>query len=326
MELDIRQFGKGAIQTPEHIAAGKFVIKQEPLRAINWSVPYTIEQGFTLTQRDQDGSSSCTGQATVYYVEALNKIENNKDERYSARFNYSQSYAPGGGAYIWKAMSIPLNQGVASLESVPEGNSTEAEMIDQSLNNQAKIEAKADKYAQIPLQRNVDWLAQVLEDYHGFETGFNGRNDMFSPDGTANLLNGPAEWGHAVFVVGREIRNGKRCFKFKNSWSSYWGSNGYGYFPEEFITQGPIFDAYVYALVEDIDPNSMTQALTDVQLNNLWLAVFKRPIDAGGLAFYRGKSYDTVMQDVLGSKENKYYGDVFKATKAMEDAIRTGQF
>lgn len=326
MSLDINKFGKGAIQDPASLAAGRFKINDEPLRAIDWSVPYSIEDGFELTQRDQNGSSSCTAQAVAYYVEALNRVENNKNERYSARFNYSQSFAPGGGAYIWKAMSIPLSSGVASSDSVPDGSSTEKEMTDGSLNGAAVIEAKTDLYAQVPNKKNIDWLAQVIHDYTGFDTGFNGRNDMFSPDGTANVFNGASEWGHAIYVVGHEIRNGKKCLKFKNSWSKNWGSNGYGYFSEEFILNGPIFDAYVYASIKDIDPNSMTQGLTETQLNDLWMAAFKRPIDAGGLAFYKGKSFDTVVKDILGSKENIEYTRVSQAVKLLENDIRSGAF
>ena len=321
--LNISVFGKGAMKTPDDILATRFGIKEEPLRAIDWSKPMRVENGFTLPQRNQKSSSSCTAQATGYYVQALNKIENNKDEVYSARHIYSQVVAPGGGAYIWKAMSIPLKPGVASQDSVPDGDSSEAIMTDGSLNAQAVIEAIADKYAQIPNKRNIDWLAQVLEDYHGFPTGFNGRNDMFLPDGTVTIPS-TVDWGHAVYVCGHEMRNGKKCLVFKNTWTEKWGDNGYGYFPEEFIKDGPIFDAFVYADINDLDPSSII--MDEGRLNKLWQAVFKRPIDAAGLTFYKGRSFDTVIEDMLNSPEHRQYTPVFKAVKAIENAVPSGQF
>lgn len=324
MEIDISQYGKGAIYTPKPIRDRQFrVMAAAPLAATDWTIPYSIENGFILNQRDQKSSSSCTGQATCYYCEALNKIESQKTEKYSARFNYSKSFVPEGGAYIWKAMSIPLNPGAASQESVPDGDSSETIMRDGSLNGQAILEAKADKYAVIP-RSSIDQMASIIKDYHGFVTGFNGWNGMFAPDGTI-IDWSHSEWGHAVYVVGYEIRNGKKYLKFKNSWSGLWGSGGYGYFPEEFVNSGMMFDCYTYADITDINPNSMNIP-TDAQLSELWKASFGREIDATGLAFWRGKSWDAVLVGINGSKEKQYYGKISSSVKEMENAIRTGQF
>lgn len=259
MSFDITKVGKGAIPTPQTIKDKQYVLAASAPRTIVWSQPFTVENGFSVTQRDQNGSSSCTSQATCYYCEALEKIENKKDERYSARFIYSQSYAePDGGAFIWKAMSIPLpdKKGLASATSVPDETSSETIMRDGSLNAKAVIEARGDKYAQIPNPRDIDALAGIVEDYGGFVTGFNGFNGMFAPDGTIADWS-HSDWGHSVWVCGYEMRNGKKCLKFKNSWTKFWGDNGYGYFPEEFVKSGMMFDAYVYALIEDIDPNTI---------------------------------------------------------------------
>lgn len=258
--------GKGALQTPPDVLATRFRLAATPALA-NWSQPYYVPA--TLTQRDQDGSSSCTAQATCYQCEALEQVENSKSERYSARHIYSQTNAGfNQGAYIWKAMSIPLI-GLASANSVPDGDSSETVMIDKSDNANAIIEARADKYAVIP-RASIDQLAQVVKDYHGFVTGFNGFNGMFAADGTIIKWD-HSEWGHAVYVDGFEIRNGVKCLRFKNSWTDKWGTMGWGYMPEEFINSGLVFDAYTYADIADLDPQSMFKLVQVQGQKDVWL-------------------------------------------------------
>ena len=172
-------------------------------------------------------------------------------------------------------MSIPL-KGAASFNSVPEGDSSEMIMIDSSDNENGVIEVKTDKYAVIPRNgQGIDYMAQIVKDYHGFVTGFNGNNMMFDIDGVIKSWL-QVDWGHAVYVCGYEIHKGKKCLVFINSWGDQWGNNGYGYFPEDFVTSGLMFDAYVYALTEDLDPTSMNNRLVkldDVNSKDIFLVV-----------------------------------------------------
>ena len=160
-------------------------------------------------------------------------------------------------------MSIPVNSGYASSWSVTDQPATEACMRDGSLNSQAHLEAIAYKYAQIQNYRSIDFLASTIEQYDGFVTGFNGENDMFSEDGTMNIIS-RSEWGHAIWVgahtalrhhynqSGQLVHPNEKMLKFKNSWSALWGDNGYGYIPECLIADGGLFDAYVYADIKDL--------------------------------------------------------------------------
>lgn len=254
MPIDLSQVGKGCIEAPPRLGS-EFRIAATPLAAIDWGTPFRVPAN--LPQRNQDGSLSCTAQATAYYVQALNQIEHGHQEVYSARHIYSQVFAPGGGAYIWAAMRVPIIQGAAAASSVPDGNSSELIMTDRSDNYKAVMEAKTDKYAALPRGNlGINYYAQIIRDYHGFVTGFNGWNGMFSSDGT--VLNwSKKEWGHAVYVCGYEIHKGQKCLVFKNSWGSGWGDGGYGYLPEEFVNSGMVYDAHVYADIADLDPMSM---------------------------------------------------------------------
>jgi hypothetical protein len=276
---DISTFGKGAIQTPPEILATRYRLAAEAARVIDWSKPYNVESGFTLPQKDQKASFTCTAEATIYYCRALNIIEHGKDEEGSERFNYSQSFVPpDGGAYIWKAMSIPLKIGISSMASVPNLDHSETIMRDGSMNGYAKIEAITDKYAQLPNNRDINYLAGIIEDYHGFVTGFNGNNIMFDSKGVASIPQ-TVDWGHAVYVCGYcTLPDGRKALKFKNSWTAQWGDNGYGYFPEEFVKNGPLFDAFVYADIQDIDPTSMKLVLArDPKLGGKVFALVESP-------------------------------------------------
>jgi hypothetical protein len=62
--------------------------------------------------------------------------------------------------------------------------------------------------------------------------------------------------------------------------------------------------------------------MTDAQLDKLWQAVFKRPIDPAGLVAWRGKPFDTVIKGILASPEHKWYTPVFQAIKALEASLR----
>lgn len=274
------QFGKGATETPIEVALTRFRLAAEAPRFIDWNKGYNVENGFFVPQKNQKSASDCTCEATNYYVQALNKIDHNRDETYSERFPYSQVYIPPqGGAYIWKAMSIPLKLGVVDAVVVPDGDHTEATMRDSSLNAIAPIEARTDKYAVIPNNKDMDYLAGVVEDYHGFITGFNGNNGMFDSHGVATV---PAnvDWGHAVWICGYvKLPDGRKALKFKNSWGNQWGDNGYGYFPEEFVKSGLMFDLYVYADVQDLDPSSMklTLAMDGAHYGSKVFAVVENP-------------------------------------------------
>src|SRR3990167_4127933 len=123
------QYGKGAIRTPQALASTRFRLAAPVTApAINWDIPYDVEtkNNYIIPQLDQKLSFSCTYQSTVYYGKSIGSSRGiDLDKQYSRRHGYSQVYVPPeGGAYIWKAMSIPVKQGYVLLESVPDGDST----------------------------------------------------------------------------------------------------------------------------------------------------------------------------------------------------------
>jgi len=69
--------------------------------------------------------------------------------------------------------------------------------------------------------------------------------EIFSPvNGVVSYPANPNELlgGHAICIVG--YNDDKQLVKFKNSWSTYWGEEGYGYLPYEYINDF-MWDAWV---------------------------------------------------------------------------------
>lgn len=262
--IDISQFGKGAIPTPESIKKDHFKLSAAPaLPKINWNKERRPRY---LPIANQQQASDCTAEATVKYGQNILFNIFKKVEDWSRRFIYSQTWIPPeGGAYIWKAMGIPLADGFVSEASVPAGDYFEATMRDASLNHQGVKEAVVAKYAQLNNTHDMDYCAWVIDTFGGFVTGFNGWNGMFSPNGTVVDWS-HSDWGHAVFVYDYGINEkGEKVLIFINSWSDKWGDQGYGYFPEAFVKSGMMFDLYTYASIEDIDPASMNNRFVGVE-------------------------------------------------------------
>lgn len=57
-------------------------------------------------------------------------------------------------------------------------------------------------------------------------------------------------------------------------------------------------------------------------LNRLYEAAFGRPVDEEGLKFHSDENEDQVLDDINRSDEHRYYGALFKAVKAYEEAVR----
>ena len=293
-------YGKGAIRTPKEIRDTHYRLAATP-PLLDWTQPYKVPTSTPVLF--QDGSSACTAHAVATYCATLNEIENKKIEEYSRRFIYSQtSLGYNQGTYIWKAMNIPL-KGLASEKSVPDGDSTEQIEMDKSLNAKAEIEARTDKYAVIP-RSNIDQLAQVIKDYHGFVTGFNGHDGMFAQDGTI-IDWSKSDWGHCVYLLGYEMRNGVKCLRFRNSWSTSWGSAGDGFIPEGFVNSGMMFDCYTYAAIADLDPNYMI--ITKESLALLYKAMLHRSNIENGQPneFWIGHEVEEFMNEMMKQEEWK---------------------
>jgi hypothetical protein len=54
---------------------------------------------------------------------------------------------------------------------------------------------------------------------------------------------------HAMVIVGRRVRNGRRQYKIRNSWGTRFGVAGYAWFDQDYITWGETTDLWVPSLM-----------------------------------------------------------------------------
>jgi len=210
---------------------------------INWEEGFDIA---ALKVEDQDGSSSCVGQAWSKYAEALNVVEESEFTDLSAKFIYSQIFIPQGGAYIREGAKIVVNQGISpeqDLSSYPatEANMRKKEDITENIFKKA-IPYKAKSYASIWHKNKIDKFAEAILQNHGVVTGVYGEHPGWQTAWVKPPKN--ADWGHAIYCVGFVMVEGKKYIKFLNSWGTNWGESGYGYLGEDYFTTSNVFSAW----------------------------------------------------------------------------------
>ena len=116
----------------------------------DWSKGYDIESimGLIVAPKDQNGSYSCGGQAFGYYGAVMEALMTGTYEERSAKFLYSQCYAPGGGTRGRDLCDIAINQGFGRETFTPSyenGNPPREDFMirSQDISDIARQEAKS---------------------------------------------------------------------------------------------------------------------------------------------------------------------------------------
>ncbi len=249
---EIEQFGKGAVREdipdPRDIEWGKDI----GMSAIpfDWELGYDAEvevsaklgQFFKLPIKNQNGSSSCGGQAWAYYGQILDTLMDSVTEEKSAKFIYSQTHVGVGGSGGRENSNICIKQGWGNEADTPsyEANlpPSEAFMIKDDITPTAKENALKDRglaYANV-LDRDIENIATALRDNHGCIFGVTGTNNgtwrSKFPQPPTTYSN---SWNHWVYCVGAKTINDKKYFKIINSWGDSVGDKGYQWLSEDYI-------------------------------------------------------------------------------------------
>lgn len=220
----------------------------------DWEKGYDVEQElrqllqdpeFKLFVNDQDGSSSCGGQAISKKGEVLSAFFNKKYVRKSAKFPYCQVFAPGGGSGAKMLFDIYHSQGMGQEVDTPSYDAGmppgEAFMervgdITETARNNAKND-KSLAYAQVRI--DIDSLAQAIRDTKGVIIGISGTNNgtwrTAFPKPPENLRD---VWNHWVYAGKAKIIDGKKYIGFLNSWSEETGDKGWQWIGEDYMAKG----------------------------------------------------------------------------------------
>ena len=225
----------------------------------DWTLGFDVEQGFKINLKDQDGSSSCGGQAWAYYGQVL---DNDHDEK-SAKFIYGNTAVAGGGSAGRTNSEFVKTKGWGLEKLTPSylnGNPAPEEFyLQKDISEEAYKQALTDKalsYAYVNAS-NSDELSMAIKDNHRCVIGIEGQNNGTwlskfpkPPVGTSGI------WRHWVYVGKMKLIDGKKYFGFINSWGNV-GEDGWQWIGEEYLphTFGGwtlIYDKQITLLVQTL--------------------------------------------------------------------------
>ncbi len=249
---EIENFGKGALREdipdPRDFQWGRDV--GSAATPFDWEKGYDVEEEvskvlgvpFKLPVKNQNGSSSCGGQAWSYYGQILDTLTDKVTEEKSAKFIYSQTHVGTGGSDGRANSTICIKQGWGNEADTPsyENNlpPSEAFMINNDISDLAKTNAYKDRglaYANV-LDREIENIATAIRDNYGCIMGVTGTNNgtwrssfPIPPTTYAN------SWNHWLYFGKLKILNGKKYFGCINSWGDDVGEKGWQWLSEDYI-------------------------------------------------------------------------------------------
>lgn len=254
----------------------------------NWDIPFNVEDkmAFPLKVKDQDGSSSCGGQAWAYLAEALEAINTGTYEPRSAKFIYSQTFVPSGGSAGRDNCNIFIKQGVAEeskLTSYQNGQPPTEEFmrrsidINDAIRSNAKL-SQATSYVQIGT--DIESFAQAIRDNNGAIIGIAGSNNgTWQSAFPKPPVAGVYWWYHWVYAGKVQMINGKRHIGIMNSWGATTGSGGWQWISEDyFVSPGAVFSGWTHVYSTGTPPvapfkhtftKTLDYGMTDIEVN--WL-------------------------------------------------------
>jgi hypothetical protein len=244
--IDINQFGKGALTQ-------KAQLQNYRLEAIPGAT--LLPTQFSLKEKvgkikSQNGSYSCSSQATSYYAEVLNYIETGVKEQLSPKFLYSFVGYPYEGSYIKDNFARVCNYGIALENDVPSYQDgvapTEAFMVQKPGITQEVADRAMNYWARKYVtwdNTNLDLYKRAIIEGNGCVVASWGNNTLWQT-GDIQLPDAPNQmtWTHAIYLIGYD--DNKKAFEFVNSFGDKWGYAGFGWLPYEYVTRGFVTNPY----------------------------------------------------------------------------------
>jgi len=246
----------------------------EPLVGLNVLPAAADLSGSMPPVRYQGRQSSCVGWAIAYYTRSYQEgrecgiLPQSDDKLFSPAFIYNQrtvkDVTQDLGMTMADGLRIASERGVATLATMPYNSS---DCVTQP-SVEARIEAetyRVDSYvnlfrgggnADMPLVKSYlaagEPVLVAVPLYSEFYRVSAGQPTIDAP-GPGSMFYG----GHAVTLVGYDDQT--ELFKFVNSWGSWWGDKGYGYFTYDYVQQ-KCWEAWVLLDSDTTPPEAPARA------------------------------------------------------------------
>lgn len=225
--------------------------------------------------KDQGRLGTASVHAAIGCLEYIHKKFGGQegDDIFSERFTYyvtrnmiaADNPTSDGGAYLRDVLKSLVRYGSCKEDNFPyvdTGNSSDYNEPPPPICYTEANKFQALKYAKFPdvpsiLERTnmLTLIKKHLSHEIPIICGINCTDATIveSKDGIlpTPILTDPIIGGHAILIIG--YNDTSRLFKFKNSWGTSWGDNGYGYISYDYYIYNNMYDLWSLYTVEDLN-------------------------------------------------------------------------
>jgi hypothetical protein len=247
-----KKLGKGLVPDIEDKRDLRYDVLGAEAVDVDWEKGFDIEKelNIKIPIKDQNGSSSCVGQAISYYTAVVNAKEIGYYVEQSAKAFYSQIALPGGGSSLRDACSVAVDWGSVSeamVRSYQESKPPKEDFIkDRSWKN-TDIDSvakplQAKEYRIILAANNIDLFAKAIRDNLGVLSGVNGANN-----GSWNQLEPipgqKIDWRHGLYFGKFGVDEKGKYIATPNSWGNRFNGQ-WQKLREDWFTSGNMFNCW----------------------------------------------------------------------------------
>lgn len=204
--------------------------------------------------KNQDGSSSCVGQAVAKLLGIHEVIEGRSYKDLSPKFIYTRrANYPSGGMYLPNALEIACKAGSCLESLMPSDMQGEAYMNDKSQETDGcKANAllyKGKSYVTLPI--DIDKIAEVLAQGYGVLLGMTFDYDEWTDYPQINPTS-KNKCRHGIAAVDFGLKDGVKVLAIDDSWGPGYGRGGQRLISEEFLNKKCFYAGYTLSLPKEI--------------------------------------------------------------------------
>jgi len=269
--------GTGATPDPRDDRDFKYEEVALGAAPVNWDSGYDIEDELDIKIgiKNQNGSSSCVGQAWAYYLAVIEAVEHGIYDDVSAKAFYSQIYLPNGGAYIRDGAKLAVNYGALQellVSSYDNGKPPTEAFIrrkDWMTDNLEAIAKRLQSKEYRTAGKTMEIIAMAIRDNYGCVGGVNGQNNGtwggFEPKPPTIV-----EWGHSIFLGKYGIDSLGKFIATPNSWGNRGTDklhpDGWQKLREDYFDSKYMFNPWT--LTDKPNPSSVSSVTLKIMADN----------------------------------------------------------